>query len=426
LFERADLGPVGAEQFLVGPQIISPVLNPFGGDGRFNVGQLTLAQALALYPAVRSDLESRLTSCSLPTGLQCTNSVSGPIFATNFQVPYSLQYSIGVQRELPYNMILQVDYNYRKGLNEIQVYDINQADSIAGPVLGTAFSAPVPYADSSAFSTYSGILARLDRRFSNGLQFTASYALSSFKGFNADALGLGGAPTNLNNLRADFGPAGLDRKNRFVFSAVYELPFFKNDSSFLKRNLFGNWTVSLISTMFSGLPQNVFLPNNVDLSATGTFATYLPGTTAGSIGRDIRTRDDLNALIRAYNQGRTSLRNTTACSFVTANRCDLYDQELFTLAEIPAGIRIGGDSVNAQDVRLTKTINFNEKFRLQLIGEVFNLFNIANLVNVNDLVLPIAGTSPENITTLRPTQRANGVFGVGGPRTFQFGARFAF
>ena len=426
LFERADLGPVGAEQFLVGPQIISPVLNPFGGDGRFNAGQLTLAQALALFPAVRSDLESRLTSCSLPTGLECTNSVSGPIFASNFQVPYSLQYSIGVQRELPYNMILQVDYNYRKGLNEIQVYDINQADSIAGPLLGAAFPVPVPYADSSGFSTYSGILARLDRRFSNGLQFTASYALSSFKGFNADALGLGGAPTDLNNLRADFGPAGLDRKNRFVFSAVYELPFFKNDSSFLKRNLFGNWTVSLISTMFSGLPQSVFLPNNLDLSATGTFATYLPGTTAGSIGRDIHSRDDLNALIRAYNQSRSSLRNTTTCSFVTANPCDLYDQEMFALAEIPEGIRIGGDSVNSQDVRLTKTISFNEKFRLQLIGEVFNLFNIANLVNVNDLVLPVAGTAPANISTLRPTQRANGVFGVGGPRTFQFGARFAF
>jgi hypothetical protein len=54
LFERADLGPVGAEQFLVGTAIVSPLLDPFGGDGQFTAGQMTLAQALALSPALRT------------------------------------------------------------------------------------------------------------------------------------------------------------------------------------------------------------------------------------------------------------------------------------------------------------------------------------------------------------------------------------
>lgn len=435
LFERADLGPVGAEQFLVGSQIVSDLLLPFNADrnGQFNRGEITLAQMLALFPAVRSDLESRLTACTLPTALECTNSVSGPIFDSNFQVPYSLQYSIGVQRELPWNLIAQIDYNYRKGLHEVLIYDANRADSIEGPRLA-AFPVLVPFVESSAFSTYSGILARVDRRFRNGFQFTASYALSSFKGFSADALGLGGAPTDLNNLRADFGPVGLDRRHRFVFSAIYELPFFKNDSSFVKRNLLGNWGISLISTMFSGTPQSVFLPNNLDLSATGTFTTYLPGTTAGSIGRSIRSVDELNSLIRTYNQNIGSLPNTTICSEPGPNPgdpprefpCDLHELEIFRLGELPADTQLGSDSLISQDLRLTKTINFNEKFRLQLIGEVFNLFNIANLVNVSDLVLPVEGTAPANISTLRPTQRSNSVFGTGGPRAFQFGARFAF
>jgi hypothetical protein len=387
---------------------------------------MTLAQALALVPALRADLESRLMSCTLPTALECTDSVSGPIFSSKFQVPYSLQYSIGVQRELPWNMIMQVDYNYRKGRNEVQIFDVNQADSIAGPRLGAAFPFPVPYADSSAFSTYSGILARVDRRFSNGFQFTASYALSSFKAFSADALGLAGAPTDLNNLRADFGPAGLDRKHRFVFSGIYDLPFYKNDSSFWKRNVLGNWQVSFISTMFSGLPESVFLPNNIDLSATGTFATYLPGTSGGSIGRSIRSVSELNSLIEAYNNNIGSLPNTTACSFDASLRCDLYDQEIFRVGLLPSNTQIGGDSLISQDLRVTKTISFNEKYRLQLIGEVFNLFNIANLVNVNDLVLPIEGTPAGEVTTLRPTQRSTSVFGTGGPRAFQFGARFVF
>ena len=413
LFERADLGPVGAEQFLVGTAIVSDTLTPFGGDGRFDRGQITLGQMLALYPAVRADLESRLNDCALPTALECTGSVSGPIFSNHFQVPYSLQYSIGVQRELPYNLILQVDYNYRKGLNEVQVFDINQADSAAGPRLGAAFPFPVPYADSSGFSTYSGLLARIDRRYRNGFQFTASYALSSFKAFSADALGLGGAPTDLNNLRADFGPAGLDRRHRFVFSAIYDVPFYKNSGSAWKRNVLGNWSVSMISTMFSGVPQSVFLPDSVDLSGTGTFATYLPGTGPGSIGRGIRNVEDINVLIRQYNDN-------------VAGGVDPLGTPLARLAELPADTPIGGDSLISQDFRLTKRINFNEKYRVELIGEVFNLFNIANLVNVNDLVVPVEGTPADQITTLRPTQRSTSVFGTGGPRAFQFGARFVF
>ena len=413
LFERADLGPVGAEQFLVGTAIVSPLLDDIGGDGRFNRGQITLAQMLARYPALRTDLESRLTDCSLPTALECTGSVSGPIFSSDFQVPYSLQYTIGIQRELPWNMMLQADYNFRKGLNEVLTYDINRADSVDGPILGDAFPFAIPYADSSAYSTYSGLLMRLDRRFANGFQMTASYALSSFKAFGGDAIGLGATVTDLNNFKADFGPAGLDRRHRFVVSGIYDLPFFKNDSSFVKRNLLGNWTVSMISTMFSGTPQSVFLPFSADLSGTGTFASYLPGTGPGAIGRKVRTLQQLNALIIQYNS-------------TIAGGTDPYGTPLARLAELPEGTQIGSDSVISQDFRLTKTIAFGEKYRLQLTGEVFNAFNVANLVNVNDLVLAVEGTPASDITTLRPSQRSNSIFGTGGPRSFQFGARFTF
>jgi hypothetical protein len=410
LFERADLGPVGAEQFLVGTGLISSLLP--GGDGRFNDGQITLAQMLALYPSVRTDLESRITNCNLPTAIECTGQISGPIFASNFQVPYSLQYSIGIQRELPYNMLLQVDYNYRKGVHEVLVFDANQADSITGPILST-FAGPVPYADSSGFSTYSGLLARLDRRFRNGFQFTASYSLSRFKAFGGDTLGLGAALTNLNNFKQDFGPAGLDRTHRFVFSAIWELPYYKNDSNFFKKNILGNWTFSLISTMFSPTPQSLFLPDFVDLSGTGTFTTYLPGTGAGSIGREFKTVEDVNAVIRAYNQS-------------MAGGFDPYGTPLSRLAELPANTKIGGDSIISQDLRVSKNINFTERLRLTFIGEVFNLFNIANVGNVGDFILAPEGTPANEITTLRPTQRTNGVFGTGGPRSFQFGLRFGF
>jgi hypothetical protein len=431
LFERADLGPPGAELFLVGVDLQSPLFP--GGDGRFNAGQLTLAEALALIGPARADIESRQFNCPAgQTSLECAGAISGPLFSTEFQVPYSIQYSIGLQRELPWNLVFQGDFNYRKGLHEVLVYDINKIDDdITGP--RTAFGNTVPYADSSGFSTYMAGLFRLDRRFSNGFQMTASYSLSRFKAFGGDALGLGAAVTNLNDFGPEFGPAGLDRTHRFVVSAVYDLPFFRNSSSGFKKNVLGGWQVSLISTAFSGGPQSVFLPHFVDLSRTGTFASYLPGTRNGSIGREIRSISELNSLITAYNNSIPTLG--VACDDPDTSptgRCDSnhpsFGDPIVRLALLPEGTQIGGDSVISQDLRITKTISFNERLKLDLIGEVFNLFNMANLVYPAALTLADEGTSPDAVRNVfhGATARTTSVFGTGGPRAFQFAAKFRF
>ena len=428
LFERADLGPPGAELFLVGTDLVSSVFP--GGDGQFAQGQLTLAQALTLVAPARADIEAHAFNCSLPTSLECFESISGPLFSTEFQIPYSLQYSIGVQRELPWKMVFQGDFNYRKGVHEVLIYDVNQAFSALNPPKSN-FPNSVPYADSSGFSTYMAGLFRLDRRFANGFQMTASYALSRFKAFGGDALGLGAGVTDLNNLRKEFGPAGLDRTHRFVLSGIWDLPWFRQSDSWAKRNILGNWQVSLISTAFSGEPQSVFLPNFVDLSKTGTFQSYLPGAGPGSIGRDIKNVSDLNAIIDAFNSSIPNLGEACGGASPTG-RCDSTNPNFFDpivrLAHLPEGTQLGGDSVISQDFRVTKTFKFTEHMALDLIGEVFNVFNIANLTYPAAITLAEEGTPAADILafTHGPTARATSVFGTGGPRAFQFAAKFRF
>jgi len=270
----------------------------------------------------------------------------------------------------------------------------------------------VPYADSSGFSTYRALLLRLDRRFDQGFQMTASYSLARFKAFGGDTLGLGATATDLNNLRAEFGPSGLDRTHRLVVSGVYQLPFFRNSDNAFKRNVLGGYQVSLISTAFSGLPFSAFLPGFADLSGTGTFQSYLPGTGPGSIGRDIKSVGELNALIMTYN---STLAGTDDPQGTTLSR----------LALLPEGTQIGSDSVISQDVRVTKTFSFTESVKLDLIGEVFNLFNVANLSNINTQTLAPEGSALRNLP-FRNTTRTSSVFGTGGPRAFQFAAKFRF
>jgi hypothetical protein len=77
-----------------------------------------------------------------------------------------------------------------------------------------------------------------------------------------------------------------------------------------------------------------------------------------------------------------------------------------------------GDSFVSQDVRLTKKFNIKERVTVSLIGEVFNLFNIANLTGYSNVLnQPNYG---------QPSARAGQAFGTGGPRAFQVASRVEF
>jgi hypothetical protein len=320
-------------------------------------------------------------------------------------------------------MLLQADFNYRKGVHEVLTYDVNQADSIRGPI-NPLSPFPVPYADSSAYSTYKALLVRVDRRFAQGFQMTGSYSFARLNGFGNDALGLGQIGTDLNDLRKEFGPAALDRTHRFVLSSVWDMPFFSKSSSWAKRNVLGNWNVSFISTAFSGLPFSAFLPHDADLSGTGTFLSYLPGTRFGELGRRFKSSDDLNPLIRAYNQSIPTLGVNCGADSPTG-RCDVFGDPLTAIGELPSGLPLGGDSLISQDVRLTKRLRFGEHVSLDLIGEVFNLFNVANYRDEANVV-QVLDDSGQPRGFLQPSSRATSVFGTGGPRAFQFAVKLRF
>jgi hypothetical protein len=431
LFERADLGPAGAELFLTGVAIKSSLLP--GGDGRFSnvptsASFITLGQLLTKIAAVRADVESKAFNCTLPTSIECFHAVSGPLFSTEFQIPYSMQYAIGIQKQLPGKMVLQADFNYRKGVHEVLTYDANFISAVdkngnPSPTV-SSIDFGVPYADSSAFSVYKALLVRLDRRFDQGFQMTASYTMSRLKNFGGDALGLGQTISNRNDFSAEYGPGGLDRTHRLVVSAVWEMPYFKDSSSAFKKQVLGGWTASVISTALSGLPFSAFLPDSVDLFGSGSFFSYLPGTKPGDIGRDIHSLSKLNEIISNYNAN----RNSFAARFVDGVPVDPQGTELRELALLPEGTRMGGDSVLSQDVRLTKTFRMSESKHLDLIGEVFNLFNVANLTNIASTTIPAKDdiTGPGDFITYKPTQRTTNIFGTGGSRAFQFALKFTF
>jgi hypothetical protein len=114
-------------------------------------------------------------------------------------------------------------------------------------------------------------------------------------------------------------------------------------------------------------------------------------------------REDLVRLVDQFNQ-------------TYAGTTDSHGRAIDQLT-LPATYAFG-DNLHSLDLRLSRSIVIYERWRLSLIGEVFNLYNKANLTgHSGDLTNAAFG---------RPASRSTQIFGSGGPRAFQLAMRLAF
>ena len=126
-----------------------------------------------------------------------------------------------------------------------------------------------------ANSNYNGLQVSLEKNFSHGLLFQASYTFSK-------AIDQGASFENeLNpiNPNATRGLSLLDAKNRFVFSPVWQLPIPKKDG--FAGKVANGWQLSAIITYQSGFPIRIQDQDDAELQTSIFFeSTNTPYTTA--------------------------------------------------------------------------------------------------------------------------------------------------
>jgi hypothetical protein len=296
---------------------------------------------------------------------------SGLLIDNTLSTPYSMQYNIGFQRELPMHSIVDVNFVYSRTVHEF-MRDLDVANNFPGngpPITlgdGLRPTASITRITSDGYSRYRALTVKYDKRFARRFQYTASYALARFETSTADGLGLGGGTLINRNNHANFGPGALDRTHRLSFNGIVDLPL--------------GVRVSLLSTASSGLPATI-LVGSADLNGDGIDGDPLTGTGRGSLLRDISDVKRLNELIRAYN-------------LASGGRLNLRNQRLPFLFEQPDGMRFG-DSYISQDLGVTKMFRFGERLKVEATAQVFNLFNVSNLVGSGGLPSsPFQGTLP--------------------------------
>jgi hypothetical protein len=206
-------------------------------------------------------------------------------------------------------------------------------------------------------SSYNALLARLERRFSGGLTFLASYTYghSLDNGRNQNDSGDPG-PMDSRNMNLEHASSNYDIRHRFVTSYLWEAPFGPGRrwlaSNRAAGRLLGGWSFSGITSLQGGLPFTVQLNRDP--------------CNCSSPGRPDRLDD--GSLDR---QTRTLRRFFDLSAFVDPA---VLTPGVFRFGNSGRSILTGPGQVNF-DFAAAREARFAERWRLQFRAEFFNLFN---------------------------------------------------
>jgi hypothetical protein len=231
------------------------------------------------------------------------------------------------------------------------------------------------------------MFVRLEKRFSQGLSLLSSYTWSKAITNAPQFRNAGGVNGNENsppqdsfNLAAERSLASFQNEHRFINTFLYDLPVRKNMR--IASAVFGNMQLSGILSMQSGFPFTVNVSGDTAGIGAGTGGilirpNYISGQTL-ALSSSERTTD------RFFNT--SALVAPPAAAFGNLGRNTII-----------------GPGVTNLDVVLAKSIAITERIKLQLRGEVFNVFNHPNY-NIVGRIINDPATYGKVLSQLDPRQ----------------------
>jgi hypothetical protein len=361
-----------------------------------------------------------------PTGAAAGLATAIGTNVTTFQrerpTPYVQQYSADVQFEVGRSTLLELAYsgtNGRKlsfgyndfyaGLNINQIPDSALSlgpalrELVPNPFFGVIRTGPLaaerverrqllrPYPQflnvnildmPGASSSFNAFVARLSKRFSDGLSFSVSYQYSKALDNASENQGweVNDRARNIYNLDGERSVSAHDVPHSLAVTYVYELPFGKTRKYGKNWNsvvdaVAGGWQMNAIYKYDSGLPLLFQAPDNVFSYTSWQFPNIKPG---------VSLKLDDPTVGRWFNT-------------------DAFEQPAnFTYGNAPRFVdEIRYSSVNNWDLALAKNFRPWERMRIQFRAEMFNAFNRvqfgrANTTFGNAAFGQVTGTAPGN------------------------------
>jgi hypothetical protein len=290
--------------------------------------------------------------------------------------------------------------------------------------LNAGFFSPITSFQPWGASTYHGLATQVQRRLSNGLMFQGAWTWShlidnSTADFHSTDISPR-RPQDFRDLSAERANSILDHAHRITMAVIYDAPWFAHDSSWVKRNVLGNYEFAPVYTWESGQWGTVqsAVDSNMNADAAPDRAILNPSGQKG-VGSDV-----------------TPITNNTACGlppcivgwqavnpnaqYIVAGMGSIATSSRNTLQTPP---------INNFDVSAAKHFKIGERFRVDFMAQAFNLFNHPQFVTgfINDVASDgVTGAArnffiPSNAVFDNARQNFSS-----NPRTMQLALKFSF
>jgi hypothetical protein len=400
------------------------------GNQRRDVIQSGFSQSTSLIPSLDDGLSFRATldnpfpdgilePAGASAGLQTFAGRSIEFFNENPSAPLGQRWQLGIQRELPQRLLLEVSYvgNYggsletsrdfrplpveylsRTGVRDQNVIN-NLTANVANPFFGLLpgtnlagrnvsraylLSGPeyaqfsgMTSTDNRGYSTYHSLQTKVERRFSAGWTLNAAYTWSKMME----------ATSRLNGYLSPlaYTISDQDRAHRIVISGIWELPFGRGkalmNTSRVADKLVGGWQLMGVYTGQGGAPLN---------------------------WGNVLFMGDIHSITRPKGDRKVeSWFNTAGFDRNSANQLQ------FNYRTFPNRLSdVRADGTNLWDLSVLKNTRIHERYNVQFRAEFLNAWNHPNFGGPN--------TSPTSSAFGQVTSQR------GFPRRIQITTRFLF
>ncbi len=386
-----------------GPAVCAPIFP--------NVFFAVPGPALSAPPGVTGAAVPQVTAPAAPSALNLRGQTP------KFLQPMVHEAQVGIEYQLPGNVSASATYVINRGAHLPVCNDVNLApstgtltytygagtfangQSVAGgsvtvPLYTTRINTGVGIVDaceSIVHSLYQGAIITVKKQFGHGFEFLANYTVaksmddqetSSANGTSGGTFGGNSSQTTLDpyNQQGEYADSDFDQRQKFVTSYTY-MPTFRVENSILNYAANG-WGIGGIVTIGSPFPVTALL------SSSGPFNGGKDGGVTGGVSNNASN---------------------------AAGRAPQFPRNFFR----------GPTQVRDVDFRVTRDFRlWQERYKLQIIAETFNLFNHTIVSTVNATAYSVSNLTLTPLSSfLSPTATSSL---VNGARQMQFSAKFFF
>jgi len=325
----------------------------------------------------------------------------------NIRTAQTQFWGLAIERGLGRSAIFAIEYN---GAHGVHLYDIKNINELGGaqvylgdPLVSTdacggpCYSRPngqftsVNNRGTQGYSHYDGLNLRFQTNSwgKTGLSivsnYTWSHSLDNLSSTFSESSGGSNGVGNLGYLNPaipslDYGSADFDVRHRFVFSSIWNEPFFSSGSKGWLDQVAGGWSVAPIFSVRSGVPLTVSDSTNSLNATTGPYGIprYTPSSNliSGSTGAGVPIGpNNFDLLTLPTADSFTGLLGISDFGPYPAN---MTGRNTFR-----------GPGAWTMDMSVMKNFRLTERFQLQFRAEAFDLFNHHNMY-VNGFVADAA------------------------------------